>query len=70
MLDLEPIFLPAAAWKALGDALAADDATVDRLGLRCPFSGQVEEYLLLDRLGGMRNIWPERLRASVEAAAE
>lgn len=36
----------------------------------CPFSGEVEEYLVADQLGGMCNIWPAKWRGIIEEGRE
>jgi len=36
----------------------------------CPFSDQVEEYLVADHLGGMLKIWPEKWRQAIEPGTE
>lgn len=69
-MNTNPIFIPARLWQAIVQWLQDDPEAAEALDVICPFSGNVEEYLLLDRLGGQRNIWPARFRAEIELGAE
>lgn len=67
MHDDEPTYLSTATWADLLFQLSINDELRQRLGVKlCPFSGQVEEYLVADQLGGMLNIWPEKWRRIIE----
>lgn len=67
MHDDEPIYLSTAKWAELLFRLSINDELRQRLGVKlCPFTGQVEEYLVADQLGGMINIWPEKWRGVIE----
>jgi hypothetical protein len=70
MHDDEPTFLRTMTWADLLHALNVDEALRLKLGVQlCPFTGQVEEYMVADQLGGMLNIWPEKWRRFIEAEA-
>lgn len=67
MHDDERTFLRTMTWADLLPALNVDEALRLKLGVkRCPFSGRVEEYMLVDRLGGELDIWPEKWRGIIE----
>jgi len=71
MHDDEPTYLSTATWADLLFRLSINDELRQRLNVKlCPFSGQVEEYMVADHLGGMLNIWPEKWRRFIEAGAE
>lgn len=60
-----------AKWADLLFRLAINDDLRQRLHVKlCPISGQVEEYLVADQLGGMLNIWPEKWRGIIEAGRQ
>ncbi|MHA6692031.1 hypothetical protein [Devosia sp. A449] len=71
MHDDTPTYISTASWDDLISRLATDDTLRQRMGVQlCPFSGQVEEYLVADQLGGMLDLWPEKWRATIEAGRE
>jgi len=71
MLDDRPVYISTASWADLISRLACDDALRERIGVKlCPFTGEVEEYLVADELGGMLDLWPEKWRQTIEAGRE
>lgn len=68
MHDDEPTYISTMSWAALLHRLSIDEALRLKLGVKlCPFSGQVEEYMVMDRLGGMLNIWPKKWRKVIDS---
>ena len=68
MHEDQPTYLRTVTWAELLFMLNADEALRLRLGVKqCPFSGRVEEYTLVDRLGGELNVWPAKWRRLIEA---
>ena len=67
-IDDLPTYLSTLCWADLLHTLNIDDALRLKLGVKpCPFSGRVEEYTLVDRLGGELDIWPAQWRRIIEA---
>ncbi|MET3925980.1 hypothetical protein [Devosia sp. 2618] len=68
MHDDTPAFLRTMTWAELLWQVANDDALRLKLGVKlCPFTGKVEEYMVVDRLGGDLNIWPAKWRSLLDA---
>ena len=64
MHDDKPTFMRTMTWADLLHTLNVDEALRLKLGVQlCPFTGRVEEYTLVDRLGGILNIWPAKWRS-------
>ena len=71
MNDDEPKYLSNTTWAELPDSLNSDNALRLKLGVKlCPFTGRVEEYTVVDRLGGDLDIWPEKWRGAIEAGRQ
>lgn len=69
MHDDAPTYLSTMSWAELLHTLNIDEALRLKLGIKqCPFSGMVEEYTLVDRLGGMLNVWPAKWRTMIQRA--
>lgn len=65
--DDMPTYLSTMSWADLRYTLNIDDALRLKLGVKlCPFSGKVEEYMVVDRLGGELNMWPAKWRRIIE----
>ena len=68
MHDDEPTYMRTMTWAELLWQLNIDEALRLKLGVKlCPFSGRVEEYMLVDWLGGDLNMWPAKWRGIIEA---
>lgn len=66
-MHTELTFLRTMTWADLLEALNTSEALRLKLDVQlCPFSGKVEEYTMVDRLGGMLNIWPAKWRGLIE----
>ncbi|WIJ24222.1 hypothetical protein [Devosia sp. RR2S18] len=67
MTDDAPTYLSSLTWANLTNQAQHDAELCARMGFRpCPVTGRVEEYMIMDRLGGDLNIWPEWARAIIE----
>lgn len=68
MNDDTPAYMSNDDWSSLLHRLDRDTSYRKLLGIDlCPFTGRVEEYMVLDLFGGQLNLWPERFRGIIEA---
>jgi hypothetical protein len=68
MNDNIPTYMSNKAWAGLLSALRCNEALQLQMGVKhCPFTGKVEEYTMVDQLGGMFDVWPAKWRSIIEA---
>lgn len=71
MNDNEPTYMSSKAWAGLLRALRSNEGLRRQMGVMlCPITGKVEEYTMVDQLGGMLDVWPAKWRGVIEAGRE